>query len=115
MGKALKKRERNGGLVAVTIDEYNTETCNNCQAKNLAPANHTRSYSVQVCRICNTLWQRDVNDAKNMITIAFSTWRGTHRQTAFQSSDKGKQAANSNSSSNNNNNNPVTNISSLSL
>lgn len=83
--RALKKRERDGGLIAVTIDEYKTsKACNNCQEINLESASHTHGYSVLVCKTCNTLWQRDVNAAKNMMTIAVSTWSGNGRPCVFQ-------------------------------
>ncbi|KAL0074960.1 hypothetical protein J3Q64DRAFT_1704297 [Phycomyces blakesleeanus] len=41
------------------------------------------------------------------MTLALSTWRGTHRPTAFQSSDKGKQTSSNHHINHHINNNPI--------
>lgn len=85
--KTLKKQERENGLIAVIIGEFNTsKACNNCEKTILVPAKHTRGNSVLVCKTHNTLWQRDVNATKNMMSISLSTWRGNGRPTVFQRS-----------------------------
>lgn len=40
-------------------------------------------HSVTAYKNCHTLWQRDLNAAKNMFYIADSTWRGDGRPTMF--------------------------------
>jgi hypothetical protein len=87
--RALKKREAAGGLVAVTIDEFKTsKICNSCQDEALGPVKHIRGNSVLVCKACSTLWQRDVNAAKNMMDISIATWKGDGRPVAFLRKEK---------------------------
>ncbi|KAI9470601.1 MAG: hypothetical protein EXX96DRAFT_585025 [Benjaminiella poitrasii] len=72
--QALGKRERAGDLVVVTIDEYLTS-----QKVSLVVG-----FSVLACTACHTLWQRDVNAAINIMTIAKSVWGGEGRPAIFQ-------------------------------
>ncbi|KAG2193015.1 hypothetical protein INT46_009817, partial [Mucor plumbeus] len=58
--------------------------CNICKTDTLYKASHTRSYGVLVCKTCKTLWQRDVNASKNMMSIASSIWNRDGRPTAFK-------------------------------
>ena len=75
--RSLKKREREGGLIAVTIDEYKTSRiCNKCRSESLEAVSHTRGQGVLECKTCSTLWQRDVNAAKNMLSIGVDVWMG---------------------------------------
>ncbi|KAG1441212.1 hypothetical protein G6F56_011583 [Rhizopus delemar] len=68
--RSLKKREREGGLIAITIDEYKTsKICNKCRSESLEAASHTRGQGVLECKTCSTLWQRDVNTTKKMLSI----------------------------------------------
>ncbi|KAI8969088.1 hypothetical protein BDF20DRAFT_893200, partial [Mycotypha africana] len=32
-------------------------------------------YGTKACKTCGIIWQRDVNAAKNMLTIANSVWK----------------------------------------
>lgn len=83
--KALKRRERNGDLVVVTIDEHLTsQICCKCMTRTLDVLSSIRGCSVLVCKTCRTLWQRDVNASLNMMKIAQSTWRGEGRPPPFK-------------------------------
>lgn len=82
--RCLKKRERAGGLIAVTIDEFRTsKICNGCRSDSLTSAGHIRGQSVLECTTCNILWQRDVNAAKNMLAIGVEVWKGVGRPNEF--------------------------------
>jgi hypothetical protein len=82
--KALKRREAEGGLLAVTIDEYKTSRlCSKCGTDSLGGLAHVKGHSVLVCKTCNTLWQRDVNASKNMMLISLSIWKGEGRPKAY--------------------------------
>ncbi|KAI9475647.1 MAG: hypothetical protein EXX96DRAFT_574065 [Benjaminiella poitrasii] len=72
--QALKKRERAGDLVVVTIDEYLTSQ----------KVSHVVGFSVLACTACHTLWQRDVNAAINIMAIAKSIWEGEGRPAIFE-------------------------------
>ncbi|PHZ16191.1 uncharacterized protein RHIMIDRAFT_233792 [Rhizopus microsporus ATCC 52813] len=92
--KDVKKREKEDGLITITVDELNTsKACNNCEKIILEPAKRTRGNSILVCKTCNTLWQRDMNAAKNMMTISLSTWRGDGRPIVFQRSNENSNRA----------------------
>jgi len=83
--RTLKKREKEGELLVVPIDEFKTSRiCNICKTDTLYKASHTRGYGVLVCKTCKTLWQRDVNASKNMMSIAPSIWNRDGRPTAFK-------------------------------
>ena len=83
--RSLKKREREGGLIAITIDEYKTsKICNKCRSESLEAASHTRGQGVLECKTCSTLWQRDVNAAKNMLSIGVDVWMGKGRPEEFK-------------------------------
>ncbi|KAG2203223.1 hypothetical protein INT46_002505 [Mucor plumbeus] len=45
---------------------------------------HTRGFGVLVFKTCKTLWHRDVNASKNMMSIAPSIWNQDGHPTAFQ-------------------------------
>ena len=75
MWRCLKKREAAGDLLVVTIDEFLTsQICNICKSRTLIGHSNVKGQSVLVCTTCNTLWQRDVNAAKNMMSISLSVW-----------------------------------------
>ncbi|GAA5817579.1 hypothetical protein MFLAVUS_011127 [Mucor flavus] len=75
-----KKREAAGDLLVVTVDEFKTSRiCCRCGTDSLDGVAHVKGHSVLVCKTCNTLWQRDVNAAKNMMTISLSIWKGMGR------------------------------------
>ncbi|KAG2198248.1 hypothetical protein INT46_009027, partial [Mucor plumbeus] len=83
--RTLKKREKERELVVVSIDEFKTSRiCNICKADTLYKASRTRGFGVLVCKTCKTLWQRDVNTSKNMMSIASSIWNRDGRPTAFK-------------------------------
>ncbi|ORE11873.1 hypothetical protein BCV72DRAFT_331883 [Rhizopus microsporus var. microsporus] len=78
--RALKRREAAGDLIAVTIDEYKTsKVCNACNSDSLTGMPGLKGCSIQVCSICKTLWQRDINACKNMLSISLSIWDGRGR------------------------------------
>jgi hypothetical protein len=77
MWRCLKKREAAGDLLVVPIDEFLTsQICNICKSRTLIDHPGVKGRSVLVCTTCNTLWQRDVNAAKNMMSISLSVWSG---------------------------------------
>ncbi|KAI9483651.1 MAG: hypothetical protein EXX96DRAFT_559036, partial [Benjaminiella poitrasii] len=54
--QALKKRERAGDLVVVTIDEYLTsQVCSKCSTRTLEKVSHVVGFSVLACTACHTL------------------------------------------------------------
>ncbi|CEG65764.1 hypothetical protein RMATCC62417_02477 [Rhizopus microsporus] len=74
--RCLKKREASGDLLVVPIDE--SKTSRNycwCETDTLDGVNDVKSN--------NTLWQRDVNVAKNMMKISFVIWKGLGRPEAY--------------------------------
>jgi hypothetical protein len=98
--KALKRKEREGKLVAIPIDEYYTsqvniddcqrkiidfsltllcKVCNGCGRRDLKNVNHR----IVVCKNCQILWQRDINAGKNMYNIAEAIWNGGQRPSQF--------------------------------
>lgn len=61
--KALKRREKSGNLVAVTVDEYLTsQICRKCKKRRLVDAGN-KGRSTLICLECLIIWQRDVNAA----------------------------------------------------
>lgn len=73
--KALKRREKSGNLVAVTVDEYLTsQICSVCKKRRLVDAGN-KGRSTLICLECLTIWQRDVNAARNMLEKAESVWK----------------------------------------
>ncbi|KAI7899413.1 uncharacterized protein BX663DRAFT_521655 [Cokeromyces recurvatus] len=48
------------------------------------PASPVTRLSVLTCSSCHTLWQRDINASRNMMTISISIWQGRERSTPFQ-------------------------------
>ena len=83
--RALKRREAAGDLIAVTIDEYKTsKVCNACNNDPLARMSELKGCSVLVCKACKTLWQRDINACKNMLSISLSIWNGRGRPSKYR-------------------------------
>ncbi|KAG2191846.1 hypothetical protein INT46_010558 [Mucor plumbeus] len=81
---ALKNREKEGDLLVVTIDEFMTSrTCNLCHEDSLRKADGVKGHSVLGCQNCKTLWQRDINAAKNMLLISSLIWNGNGRPEIF--------------------------------
>ncbi|KAI7901703.1 uncharacterized protein BX663DRAFT_562168 [Cokeromyces recurvatus] len=72
-----KKREAEGQLIAITIDEFKTsKTRNLCFFDDLKIIS-TKSFKgvvVVCCKRCSKVWQRDSNAANNMMTISKSIW-----------------------------------------
>jgi transposase len=90
----LKKREAAGDLIVVTIDEYNTsKTCSLCffDELKLMKAPGFKECGVFTCSSCGKVWQRDVNAARNMMTISKAVWGGEGRPKVFLPKKKGKQ------------------------
>lgn len=82
--RTLKKREAFGDLVVVDIDEYKTsKVCNKCQTESVDIFGGIRGYGVLECKTCFTLWNRDVNASKNMMSISLSVWNGDGRPSVF--------------------------------
>ena len=82
--RALKKREKEGDLLAVTIDEFMTSRiCNICYEDSLKKVDGVKGHSVLGCQNCKTLWQRDINAAKNMLLISSLIWNGYGRPEVF--------------------------------
>ncbi|KAG2196098.1 hypothetical protein INT46_005769 [Mucor plumbeus] len=82
--RALKKREKEGDLLVVTIDEYMTSRiCNIFYEDSLRKVDGVKGHSVLGCQNCKTLWQRDINPAKNMLLISSLTWNGSDRPEIF--------------------------------
>ena len=87
MWRCLKKREAAGDLLVVPIDEFRTSrVCNRCVTRTLEKHPNVKGQSVLVCTTCNTIWQRDVNAAKNMMSISLSVWAGNERPEPYRRS-----------------------------
>ncbi|KAI9481116.1 MAG: hypothetical protein EXX96DRAFT_565470 [Benjaminiella poitrasii] len=55
--QALKKRERAGDLMVVTIDEYLTsQVCSKRSTRTLEKVSHIVGFSVLACTVCHTPW-----------------------------------------------------------
>lgn len=64
--RVLKKRETEGGLTTVTIGELNTSKIRSkCYSDALKLVSYIHNQDVLECKTCTTLWQRDINAAKN--------------------------------------------------
>ncbi|KAI7905060.1 uncharacterized protein BX663DRAFT_501549 [Cokeromyces recurvatus] len=48
------------------------------------PTSPVTRLSILACSSCHTLWQRDINASRNMLTISISIWQGRERPTPFQ-------------------------------
>ena len=73
--RTLKKREKESELLVVPIDDFKTSRiCNICKTDTLYKASHTRGFGVLAYKTCKTLWQRNVNASKNIMSIASSIW-----------------------------------------
>jgi transposase len=82
--RALKKREKEGDLLVVTIDEYMTSRIFNIYYEDsLRKVDGVKGHSILGCQNCKTLWQRDINAAKNMLLISSLTWNGNGRLEIF--------------------------------
>ncbi|KAG2202266.1 hypothetical protein INT46_009992, partial [Mucor plumbeus] len=83
--RTLKEREKESELLVVPIDEFRkSRICNICKTDTLYKASHTGGFGVLVCKTCKTLWQRDVNTFKNIMSIASSIWNQDGSPTAFK-------------------------------
>ena len=86
--RILKKRKKEDELLVVPIEKLKSSRIFNiCKTDTLHKASHTRGFGVLVCKTCKTcktLWQRDVNASKNMMSIASSIWNRDGRPTAFK-------------------------------
>jgi transposase len=61
----------------VTVDEFMTSRiCNICYEDSLKKADDVKNHSVLECQSCKTLWQRDINAAKNMLLFSSLIWNG---------------------------------------
>lgn len=78
--QCLKKREAAGDLMVIPIDEFKTSRiCNKCLTDSLEAVKHVKCHSVLACKSCNTLWQRDINASKNILSTSLSVWKGNSR------------------------------------
>lgn len=69
--RAIKKREKKGDLIVIELDEFKTSRiCSRGYSDSLTKVKGVKGQSVLGCSTCNTLWQRDVNAAKNMSLIS---------------------------------------------
>ena len=85
--RAIKRREKEGDLIALEIDEFKTsKICSRCYGDSLKKVEGVKGQSVLGCTNCQTLWQRDINAAKNMSLIASYIWNGHKRPPMFQRS-----------------------------
>ncbi|KAL1935442.1 hypothetical protein VTP01DRAFT_4582 [Rhizomucor pusillus] len=85
--RELKKREANGEVAVVKIDEYLTsQICHACLSRtldNMITDDGVKHHGIQVCKSCGTLWNRDTNASKNMFYIAMCIWSGHGRRAPF--------------------------------
>lgn len=87
----LKEKEKSGDLIVVDIDEYKTSRiCNNCGTDSLSKQKEVKRCSVLFCDSCRTIWQRDVNAAKNMMKISLSVWAGDGRPEVYSRKNSNK-------------------------
>ncbi|GAA5812581.1 hypothetical protein MFLAVUS_006038 [Mucor flavus] len=68
--RALKKREAEGGLIAVNIDEDLTSQI--CSVRGDVG---NKGKSSLICETCDKIWQRDVSASRNMLTVATSIFK----------------------------------------
>lgn len=90
--KTLKKREAEGHLIVVTIDEFKTsKICSFYSLDNMKIINTEgfRGVGVLNCKQCNKVWQRGVNAANNMMAISGSIWSGRQRTNIFRRNNSG--------------------------
>ncbi|KAL1929249.1 hypothetical protein VTP01DRAFT_2308 [Rhizomucor pusillus] len=85
--RELKKREANGEVAVVKIDEYLTsQICHACLSRtldNMITDDGVKHHGIQVCKSRGTLWNRDTNASKNMFYIAKCIWSGHGRRAPF--------------------------------
>ncbi|GAA5813120.1 hypothetical protein MFLAVUS_006589 [Mucor flavus] len=81
---ALKKREAEGGLIAVTIDEYLTSQICSVYGHGTLKDVGNKGKSLLIRETCNKIWQRDVNAARNMLAVATSIFKTKDVPTAFK-------------------------------
>ena len=68
----------------VIIDELMTsKVCNICYEDSLKKVDSVNGHSVLGCQNCKTLWQRDINAAKNMLLISSLIWNGSGHPEIF--------------------------------
>ncbi|KAL4216044.1 hypothetical protein AB4K20DRAFT_1981979 [Rhizopus microsporus] len=81
--RCLKKREAAGDLLVVPIDKFKaSKSCCWCKTDIFDSVSGVKGDSVLVCKTCSTLWQHDVNEAKNMMKISFAMRKGLSRPEA---------------------------------
>ena len=67
--RALRHQERLGHLVLVKVPEFrSSKVCSKCQTLTLVPGSSL--HAVLKCKNCATVWNRDVNAARNLRFIA---------------------------------------------
>ncbi|SAL99365.1 hypothetical protein, partial, partial [Absidia glauca] len=85
--KVLKHAELQGKLLVVSVDEaYTSKVCSRCQVKemeNMKIGADSRLHSVLTCKGCNTVWNRDVNAANNIFSLAARAIDGLPRPAIF--------------------------------
>ncbi|KAI9474098.1 MAG: hypothetical protein EXX96DRAFT_327994 [Benjaminiella poitrasii] len=84
---ALKKREAEGQLIVVTIDEFKTSiTYSLCFFDDMTVINTSKfkGFSVLHYKQCRKVWQRDIIATNNMMTI----WSGEGRPKVFKPKKK---------------------------
>ncbi len=84
----LKERFSNDNLRVISTSEYNSsQICSKC--KNFERLDECKepfisnSYSVKNCPICLTVWNRDVNACRNLVTICKSVLNRGKKPTIF--------------------------------
>ncbi|KAI8968380.1 hypothetical protein BDF20DRAFT_1004238 [Mycotypha africana] len=78
--KQAKDKGKKRRLEARKASPSNT-VCNNCngvEMKEVRISDGSSVYGTKACKTCGIIWQRDVNAAKNMLTIANSVWPPRH-------------------------------------
>ncbi|CEG81642.1 hypothetical protein RMATCC62417_15815 [Rhizopus microsporus] len=84
--KNLKKREKQGELLVLDINEFKTSSvCFECHQRNLKhhTAQERTFYNILICNDCNIFWNLDVLAAKNMMFISTQLWSGNERPNIF--------------------------------
>jgi transcription elongation factor Elf1 len=90
--EAVKKMvKRDSQTEFVYVDEYLTsQICNKCRNAKLSSAsiNHSKVHAILKCETCSTVWNRDVNAAKNIHYIfQYQSKHNNERPTIFQRRD----------------------------
>lgn len=84
LSRKLKEKEKSRDLIVIDFDKYKTSRiCNSCGTDSLSKQKEVKGCSVLFCDSCETIWQRDVNAAKNMMMISLSVWTGDGRPEVY--------------------------------